>query len=152
MSQESELPEVTEPAVAAVQWSPAAKSSEEQESILLRGLFDKVSGEDWDKPEQIEKPPEENGTQAAAPPNSQINRLFDKVRSLDSSGELDAMPDSKKPVTRITLHEIKAMKVVAAAEFEPAVVIRQRCNNSLTNFWSSLHQMIHRMFAVKPNC
>jgi|SRR5271155_5265116 len=153
MSQDLESPQSTEPAVAAVQCSPAPKSNEEQENKLLRGLFDKVSGEDWENAEKVETPPEECDTQTVAPPaNSQINRLFDKVRSLDSEGESDFRSDSRKPVTRITLHEIKAMKAATTAEFDPTVVIRQQCNNSVTNFWSTLHQMVHRMFGPKPNC
>jgi hypothetical protein len=149
MTQETELVESNEPDVATSEWFPASKAGAEHENILLRNLFDKASGDDWDGAvvPDGQASASEGKTQGEVG-NSAIGKLFDKIHKLDPDAETN-IPPSTKPVDRITRTQIKALRARSAGEFEPVSIITEKCTSSVTSFWGSIFQTVQKFFPAK---
>ena len=87
-------------------------------------------------------------TQQAQLEPSVINRLFNTYT------KLEAIAPAPAPVqiTRITHHEIKAMKEKATiAEQSPELLFRRSCKNPFGHFCLGLTSFLHDMFPVKTD-
>jgi hypothetical protein len=78
--------------------------------------------------------------------------VADRLFSSHNNLEAIKLPEEKKPITRMTHTELRAMKAVSAtAESNPQAAIRKQCANSFNDFCSGLTRFIHDMFPGKPH-